>query len=395
MSAENSSAEDRSSSFLAAGLIKQLEEERLRLVGEVNRLEAALEDERSRNAAEWRQFFHDAGLKNTVTGEAILSLDDFRVWKAQFDALRHMQKSAPEVPPAASSPPKYPEAPDTAPPPKPKRRSLYYYFLRLKPWIPAIVILSLFVIACVYYALDLQRISAPTKSASVDPPSHAVDYKTRYVGSVNSDFIHLDTCRHAGNIQEGNRVYYESIADALADGRSKCSTCLSGTSSTSSGGGVALIPVTPPKNGEIVKDTKEEKLAPLTVKTSGTSDYYIALRCIDSPGSNISVTETSTGKTWSSIRSYDMTFYVIGGKTAEILVPLAGYEIYYAVGNTWYGNIKKFGEDTQYYKCEDTFLFEEQWDDEGMYYSGWTITLYAVPGRNMASDEIPASEFPL
>lgn len=266
--------------------------------------------------------------------------------------------------------------------------SLYLFLCKLRPWAPAIGILFLFIVLCVCSYLGPLIRSLQTDA---DPPSRSVDYKTRYVGSVNSSFIHLDTCRHADNIQDGNRVYYESLADALADGRSKCSTCLSGTSSTSSGAGITPVPVTPPENGEVVKDTKEEKLAPLTIKTSGTSDYYIALKCIDVPNAQFS---SAFVREYDTLR-HDMSFYIKGGKTAEILVPLAEYEIYYAVGDTWYGASEKFGEDTQYYKCEDTFLFEEQWDDEGMYYSGWTITLYAVPGGNMASDEIPASEFPL
>lgn len=43
-------------------------------------------EERSRNAAEWKKFFEDACLKNTITGEPIQSLEDFHQWKEQFDA---------------------------------------------------------------------------------------------------------------------------------------------------------------------------------------------------------------------------------------------------------------------------------------------------------------------
>lgn len=45
-------------------------------------------EERNRNAAEWKKFFEDACLKNTITGGPIQSLEDFRQWKKQFDAAK-------------------------------------------------------------------------------------------------------------------------------------------------------------------------------------------------------------------------------------------------------------------------------------------------------------------
>lgn len=213
------SLEDGSNSFLAAGLIKQLEEDRQRLTKEVDRLESALEAERAHNATEWQQFFQDAGLTNTVTGDAIRSLDDFRVWKVQLEALRRAQESRP----AASS---------AVPPHSNKDRTVSSYnhkqHNRLLAWFPAVCILLLFVSLCVYsfYANSLSLdVSDNIPVVDDRAVSSSVDYKTSYVGSINSDFIHRDTCRHAENIQKKNRVYYESVSDALADGRVKCSEC--------------------------------------------------------------------------------------------------------------------------------------------------------------------------
>lgn len=85
-----------------------------------------------------------------------------------------------------------------------------------------------------------------------------------------------------------------------------------------------------------------------------------------------------------------MSFYVSAGKSAEVLVPLGEYEIYYATGQTWYGPDDKFGSDTQFYKCDDTFDFYE--DDDG--YVGWTLTLYKVSNGNMDSTPIDEGDFP-
>lgn len=266
---------------------------------------------------------------------------------------------------------------------------------RFLSWLPAVCILLLFVGLCVYSFHTNSSSSDTVKDAPVfddhTAPSLSVDYATSYVGSINSYFIHRRTCRHADNILEKNRVYYKSVDDALADGRTKCSECFdtSNTHTGSDSGGVKLVRITP-KNGEIINDTEKEKLAPLTIKASDSSNYYISLKCVDVPGKQY---ETSFDRKY-DILKHNMSFYVEGGKTAEVLVPLAEYEIYYATGNTWYGSAGKFGDDTRCFQCEDTFLFEEQRDDEGMYYGGWTLTLYAVPGGNMDTEEISLSEFP-
>lgn len=85
-----------------------------------------------------------------------------------------------------------------------------------------------------------------------------------------------------------------------------------------------------------------------------------------------------------------MAFYVQGGTSIDIDVPLGEYEIYYATGYTWYGLDNLFGSDTTYYKCEDTFPFTYLSNT----YNGWTLTLYAVSNGNMDTERIDASDFP-
>ncbi len=136
-------------------------------------------------------------------------------------------------------------------------------------------------------------------------------------------------------------------------------------------------------SGDIVKDTSAEKVAPLTVKTSGSSNYYVCLKCLRTVGSG--------GRMLPSLASeVTMSFYVSGGKTEEILVPLGEYELYYATGKTWYGKALKFGSETKYCKCEDSFLFTES--ETG--YNGWSVTLYPVYNGNLDTETVSAADFP-
>lgn len=132
-----------------------------------------------------------------------------------------------------------------------------------------------------------------------------------------------------------------------------------------------LIPASV-ENGEILYPALSEQLAPLTVTTIGDGGYYVYLDPVDGSGDNA------------------MGFYVDGGRSTEVLVPLGEYEIYYASGDTWYGLKHKFGSKTVYSKCDDIFDFA----DDGYEYTGWTIELYKQYNGNLDVDEINESEFP-
>ena len=79
------------------------------------------------------------------------------------------------------------------------------------------------------------------------------------------------------------------------------------------------------------------------------------------------------------------------GESAEILVPLGKYLIYYATGNTWYGKKSLFGDDTSYYQCDGTFDFYA----DGDYYMGYTLELYPQIDGNLETSPIPATDFPV
>lgn len=132
-----------------------------------------------------------------------------------------------------------------------------------------------------------------------------------------------------------------------------------------------LIKQDTPKNGHIFEYPAGSMVAPLTIKTSGTNDYYVALKHV-----------TTTSK--------DMAFYVRGGATVDVDVPLGEYEIYYASGLTWYGEDALFGPDGSYYKCENTFPFTISANA----YDGWTLTLSPVADGNLDTEEIDLDEFP-
>ena len=123
-------------------------------------------------------------------------------------------------------------------------------------------------------------------------------------------------------------------------------------------------------NGQILEWPSSKCVAPLEVNTTGTYGYYIYLE--DTSGTN------------------DMAFYVKGGKSAEISVPVGTYEIYYATGKTWYGKEYLFGEDTSTYKCDETFRFYF----DGYYYNGYTIDLYTQSNGNLDTTPIPENQFP-
>lgn len=125
------------------------------------------------------------------------------------------------------------------------------------------------------------------------------------------------------------------------------------------------------RNGQIITRPFGECVCPLGVEVRGDSAYYIYLEHIGFGGS-------------------DMSFMVSADSSVEVEVPLGEYNIFYATGDTWYGPDLKFGADTQFYQCDDTFLFYE----DGQYYQGYTLELYLQDNGNLETDRIDASAFP-
>lgn len=107
------------------------------------------------------------------------------------------------------------------------------------------------------------------------------------------------------------------------------------------------------ESGTITRRPKADALAPLEVNTHLGQNYLIVLESTENDA------------------THEMSFYVEGGRTETVYVPLGEYSIYYATGTTWHGSRLLFGDDTTYHHCVGTFNFYE--DEES--YVGWTLQI--------------------
>lgn len=153
-----------------------------------------------------------------------------------------------------------------------------------------------------------------------------------------------------------------------------------------------LTPVQEPSTGYIFEDFEGlglgESICPFTVETAFAGGYYFVIDPIRMPHSGSSESDELY---YELLEKYcEIRFYARSNSVVDILVPLGEYEIYYATGDTWYGEDLLFGPETQYYKCEGTFEFTEDYDG----YSGWTLTLESVVGGNLDTSRISEGSFP-
>lgn len=134
---------------------------------------------------------------------------------------------------------------------------------------------------------------------------------------------------------------------------------------------VSALPEIPFTNGKIVMNPFDQRICPLNISVKGDDSYYIYLDSESFPHN-------------------DMAFLIKPGKSVELDVPEDTYQIFYAVGQTWYGKDDLFGPDTMYYKCDGTFEFYRDED----YVYGHTIELYLKKNGNLATEKVDASSFP-
>ena len=136
-------------------------------------------------------------------------------------------------------------------------------------------------------------------------------------------------------------------------------------------------PVSAPRNGAVRWYISLPGEAPLKIRTSSGSDYFVKLE--NSQGKNI------------------MDIFVKGGRTVEVDVPIGRYILKYASGATWYGYKHHFGPKTDYNKADTVLSFEKEYINdgyrEGYRVSGHVITLYRVSGGNLTTSEIPKEAF--
>ena len=127
-----------------------------------------------------------------------------------------------------------------------------------------------------------------------------------------------------------------------------------------------------PRNGALLEPPNTQTLAPLSVKTSaGPEDYYIKL-------------------TRPSSQEAIIGFYVYGGSTREVEVPLGSYELKWATGTNWLNTRCRFGiKETGTYKAKTILSFEQS--NDGV--RGYSVELIKQEGGNLQTRGIPPSEF--
>jgi TPR repeat len=139
-------------------------------------------------------------------------------------------------------------------------------------------------------------------------------------------------------------------------------------------------PVTPPPTGTIDKGRRRDRIAPLTIETEAGANYLIKF--------------VNTGNDKDQIM-----IFVKGGETYSTKMPLGGYRIRAATGQTWYGRNDLFGPDTQFFRLQgkkgsavdESPIF--QFRKEGNTIHGMKLSLKRVIGGNMEQEKISRSEF--
>ncbi len=125
------------------------------------------------------------------------------------------------------------------------------------------------------------------------------------------------------------------------------------------------------QNGEMIISPQRQGSPEVTVNSPQESNCYVYLKNVYN-------------------EKNDVSFYVGAGQSVTVNVPAGTYELYYATGETWYGEKYKFGKETNYSKADEYTTLSESYSS----YDIVEFTLYAVPNGNMHTENIDESEFP-
>lgn len=110
----------------------------------------------------------------------------------------------------------------------------------------------------------------------------------------------------------------------------------------------------------------DDRVAPLTIKTSAGGGYFVKLA------------ESISGKV-------AMTLFIVGGETLRARVPEGSFVLKYATGERWCGTVNLFGRNTAAQQAEELFIFTEG--------SGYTVELIARKGGNLRTKAIDRGQF--
>jgi hypothetical protein len=121
-----------------------------------------------------------------------------------------------------------------------------------------------------------------------------------------------------------------------------------------------------PATGILAVDDPDDRIAPLTIKTSPGGGYFVKLE------------ESISG-------NVVMTFFIVGGETLRVRVPEGSFILKYATGDRWCGEANLFGQDTATKQADDIFIFVKS--------RGYNIELIARKGGNLRTKTIDRSRF--
>lgn len=135
-----------------------------------------------------------------------------------------------------------------------------------------------------------------------------------------------------------------------------------------------LSPIAPLPSYTIDGQRLPDNRAPLKISVPNQGEHYY-----------IKVVDRSN-------RSRTEYLFIRSGDSFEIRVPLGSYEIVYAVGKTWRGELGPngyFGHETEFFRCEDTFTFRRDGDQ----LVGYEIELMRQLNGNLETEKIDPGEF--
>lgn len=153
---------------------------------------------------------------------------------------------------------------------------------------------------------------------------------------------------------------------------------------------IEMDPLPEPENGFVFSNINislDMEMSTLKVQSANAGGYYFVVKPVEFSGN---FTESWRNVALELSAKYmSLQFYVRSNSTVEVDVPLGEYCIYYAQGERWYGETELFGDETKFYKCEETFLFEKNTSGN----NGWEISLHPTQGGNMTSKIISKEDF--
>ncbi len=193
--------------------------------------------------------------------------------------------------------------------------------------------------------------------------------------SDESAFQELIDSAHLGLIWQAYNANYleytQNELDSLRD-TTESETVLAGIEALQSelDGWLAYIQ---PGNGEILADTTGSGYGELTV-IAGSTPIYLRVEKVNDPSSYIA-------------------FYVRADSQTTISSVQDGtYNVFYATGDTWYGESELFGSETSAYQTDDTISFTTTYSGNYIEYSIVTLTLYSVAGGNLTTTPVDPSK---